>query len=52
LSAAELRRRTATPTAADLAAPTFEVVEGSILSEEYEDPASQLQWWRALCRPA
>jgi hypothetical protein len=87
----ELRRRTATPTGADLAEPTFEptrlscvadgslvveahpvwttqdatvgggfrverdgdtIVAGAILREEYEDPASQLQWWRALCRPA
>jgi hypothetical protein len=28
------------------------VVRGVILKEEYEDPASQLLWWRALCRPA
>jgi len=28
------------------------VVRGAILREEYEDPASQLQWWRELCRPA
>jgi hypothetical protein len=27
------------------------VVSGAILREEYEDPASQLQWWRELCRP-
>jgi hypothetical protein len=28
------------------------VVRGVILKEEYEDPASQLLWWRELCRPA
>ena len=28
------------------------IVGGAILREEFEDPASQLQWWRALCRPA
>ncbi|HET8872137.1 MAG TPA: hypothetical protein VFM83_00480 [Gaiellaceae bacterium] len=28
------------------------VVRGAILREEYEDPASQLQWWPALCRRA
>ena len=28
------------------------VISGAILREEYEDPASQLQWWRELCRPA
>jgi hypothetical protein len=28
------------------------VVRGAILREEYEDPASQLQWWQELCRPA
>jgi hypothetical protein len=27
------------------------VVSGAILREVYLDPASQLQWWRALCRP-
>jgi hypothetical protein len=86
----ELRRRTATPTGADLAEPTFEptrlscvadgslvveahpvwlqnaiagggfrvrrggdtIVTGTIAREElFEDPASQLQWWRTLCRP-
>ena len=28
------------------------IVRGAILREEHEDPASQLQWWRELCRPA
>ena len=28
------------------------IVRGAILREEFEDPASQLQWWRELCRPA
>jgi hypothetical protein len=28
------------------------IVTGAILREEFEDPVSQLQWWRALCRPA
>jgi hypothetical protein len=28
------------------------VVRGAILREVYLDPASQLQWWRELCRPA
>jgi hypothetical protein len=28
------------------------VVRGVILKEEFEDPASQLLWWRELCRPA
>jgi hypothetical protein len=28
------------------------IVRGAIArEEEFEDPASQLQWWRALCRP-
>jgi hypothetical protein len=27
------------------------VVTGAILREEFEDPASQLQWLRALCSP-
>jgi hypothetical protein len=28
------------------------IVTGAIAKEEkFEDPASQLQWWRALCRP-
>jgi hypothetical protein len=29
------------------------IVTGAIAREElFEDPASQLQWWRELCRPA
>ena len=29
------------------------IVTGAIArEEEFEDPASQLQWWRALCRVA
>jgi hypothetical protein len=29
------------------------IVTGAIAKEEkFEDPASQLQWWRELCRPA
>ena len=30
------------------------IVSGTFLREEYDDPvpASQLQWWRELCRPA
>jgi hypothetical protein len=85
----ELRRRTATPTAADLAVPTYEptrlscsadgslvveahpvwgqyavvggalrvergghtIVTGAILKEEFAQPTSQLQSWRALCSP-
>jgi hypothetical protein len=86
----ELRRLTATPTGADVAAPTFEptrlscvadgsllveahpvwaqdvivggalrlerggqtIVEGAIMTEEYESRSSELRWWRALCSSA
>jgi len=86
----ELRRRTATPTGADLATPTSNptqlscvaddsllveahpvwaqnaivggalrierggqtIVDGAIVSDDYEPGASQLRWWRELCRRA
>lgn len=86
----ELRRRAATPTAADLAAPTFEptklscsadgslvvwahpvwaqnaivggalrvergghtIVTGAILPEDSSNLASQLRWWRTVCKRA